>query len=367
MPIYTLIKSILVKTILDWKIKLTRFNLTINARNEIKTKIRKNKIKKLNKLEIKEAKAYYKSKGYKLKNTYWHQYYKGMTGKFYKNYFPEDIFRPIVSPKFNQMLQWPALLDKNLYYKLFNGFEQPKAVVFNINGFYFINNEHVTESKAIQACINAKSKLIIKPTIDSGKGEMVKSFSTADVVEIDNTKFLTALFKTYKKDFIVQEFLKQSSIMEQLNPSTVNTLRVMSYLRNNEVHIISALVRIGKKGTDTDNYSAGGIICGIYEDGEFKDIGYSKHYGDIYTETESGIPLKGCKVPNYNEVKIMIKNLHKVVPYFRIISWDIAINHKEKPVLIEYNTYYQSTEVHQIVNGPLFDKFADELLARGLE
>ena len=61
----------------------------------------------------------------------------------------------------------------------------------------------------------------------------------------------------------------------------------------------------------------------------------------------------------------MVRSMHIKVPYFKIISWDIAINNFNLPVFIEYNTYNQGLEI-QIPNGPLFGKFTDEILAKGL-
>ena len=92
--------------------------------------------RKLKPHEIKEAKAFFKSKGYKLNNTYWHRFYKYMNGEFHKDYIPLDIFRPLIEPKLNRKIYWPALLDKNLRSNLFKEFNQPKTVISNINGFY---------------------------------------------------------------------------------------------------------------------------------------------------------------------------------------------------------------------------------------
>ena len=68
----------------------------------MKSLIRKKKLQKLSSEEVKQAKSYYKLKGYKLKNTDWHRYYKAMNGKFHKDYVPFDIFKPRLIPKLNQ-------------------------------------------------------------------------------------------------------------------------------------------------------------------------------------------------------------------------------------------------------------------------
>ena len=280
MSIYHSLKGLLTNQVLNFQKRLIVFNLTMNARREIKRVIRNSDIPKLTPNEIKEAKSFFKSKGYKLKNTYWHRFFKSSTGEFHKDYIPLDIFRPLIEPNLNRRIYWPALLDKNLTSNLFKEFNQPKTIVKNINGFYYVNDKIETEAFAIETCNNAKTAFIIKPTVDSGKGKMVKKF-TADngVTSIDNLK-TTDLFRLYKKDFIVQKVVEQSAKLGALNSSTLNTLRVVSYLnKDGVVCILIVCLRIGKPGSDTDNISTGGIACAVNDEGFLLSKGYTNKKG----------------------------------------------------------------------------------------
>ncbi|WP_179345207.1 sugar-transfer associated ATP-grasp domain-containing protein [Winogradskyella ursingii] len=335
----------------------------MNTRKQVRESLKKRKIPKLKQDQIKAAKAYYEARGYKLRNTYWHRYYTGVTGVFHEDYVPLDIFRPYIGYKLNEKQQWPALLDKNLTYNLFKEFNQPVRVVQNINGFYYFEDKLVSESIALEACNAADKPLIIKPTLESGKGKMVEIFEiNNNQTTLDGLSTLE-LFKLYKKNFIVQEFVEQSKILKSLNPSSLNTLRIMTYLREDDVHILSSAVRIGEPGSKTDNFSGGGIFCGVNESGKLKAKAHTKS-GDIIEKTVSGIFFGEQKIPNYDLVVKMVKSLHVKVPYFRIVSWDIGIDSDDLPIFIEYNTYYQGVEI-QIPNGPLFGEFADEILALG--
>jgi hypothetical protein len=370
MAIYHTLKKLLTSKVLDYQKRFTAFNLTMNARKEIKRVIRNSDIPKLTPNEIKEAKSFFKSKGYKLKNTYWHRFFKSATGEFHKDYIPLDIFRPLIEPNLNRRIYWPALLDKNLTSNLFKEFNQPQTVINNINGFYYINGEIVSESIAIEECNKTKTAFIIKPTVDSGKGKMVKKF-TADngKTSIDNLKTID-LFKLYKKDFIVQKVVKQSAMLKTLNPSTLNTLRVVSYLnKDGVVCILTVYLRIGKPGSDTDNISIGGIACAVKDDGFLNKNGYTNKKGGgkiTMTKTPSGILLENYQIPNYSSIIKMVKEMHPIVPVFKIISWDIGVDYNDMPILIEYNTFYQNVNMQQFT-GPLFGEYANEILTLGLE
>jgi len=362
MSIYISIKQKLIYPILSIRTKLLRFNMAANAKNQGREFVKKFNFDKLDKEEIKIAKAYWKSKGFKLDNTIWHQYYKGATGKFMKEYIPHDIFSSHIAPSLNQKTQWPALLDKNLSYSLFKDFQQPKRIISNINGFYLHDEEIVSELEAVEVCSKCNSRLIVKPSIESGGGFMVNILPIQDIDKGEIVEDILNMFKSYKKDFVVQEFVEQSPAMARLNESSLNTLRIMSYLNNDGVHIISSVVRIGNAGKTTDNFKSGGVACGVKNTGHLKEIGFIQD-GTTLTKTASGAVLKEVVIPNYNAVLKMVELLHKRVPYFRIISWDIGVDKNNDPILIEYNTYNQSTKIHQIVNGPLFGDFTEEILS----
>jgi hypothetical protein len=365
MSIYHSLKGLLTGHILNLQKRLVAFNLTMNARKEIKQVFKNGNIPKLKSHEIKEAKAFFKSQGYQLKNTSWHRYYKAMSGHFHKDYIPLDIFKSKISPRLNQKTQWPALLDKNLSYNLFKDFDQPKRVLQNINGLYYLNDKVVDESEAILKIKTNTKFLIIKPSIESGGGRMVVTFKVEREITSYKNMSIESLLKLYKKDFIVQEFLEQSEGMKRLNPTSLNTLRVLSYLNNDGVHLLSTTVRIGKKGSYTDNYATGGILCGADDNGKLNVNGYTKQ-GTVVNENFTGIKFCDCVIPNYNSVVDMVKSMHVKVPYFKIISWDIAINNNNLPIMVEYNTYNQGLDI-QIPSGPLFGEFTKEILAKGLE
>ncbi|WP_412561071.1 sugar-transfer associated ATP-grasp domain-containing protein [Winogradskyella sp. MIT101101] len=365
MSLYQRFKNSYIKRIPTIQQRLTQLQLEISARRYMKSLMAKRNLPKLSAKEIKEAKSYYKARGYKLKNTYWHRYYKGINGEFHKNYVPYDIFNPKINPRLNQSRQWPALLDKNLTYNLFREFNQPKRIVQNVNGFYYINDEIVGLQDAINACGSIEGKLIIKPTIDSGRGKMVNTFSVLNSKTTYKDYSIEKLFRLYGKDFVIQECLEQSAVLKSLNPSSLNTLRIVSYLNNEGVHILSSVLRVGKLGSSTDNFSTGGLFCGILHDGTLKGKGYNPK-GEVVTETSTGISIADCKIPNYAKVQEMVKSMHHVVPYFRIIAWDIGINKDDLPYLIEYNTYKLGIDL-QIADGPLLGDFTDEILALALQ
>ncbi|MEC3908855.1 sugar-transfer associated ATP-grasp domain-containing protein [Tamlana sp. 2201CG12-4] len=347
-------KSFIYKSFVYLKGKAYVYKLTYQYRKVIKQRLR-NKLQVLSRVQNKEIKAFYNSYGYKNVKTWWHEFYYSNNHMFSVKYVPEDLFHAVISKKFNQMRQWPSLLDKNLLGLMFRDFKQPYPILKNINGFYYIDGKIVSEEEAINRIVNEGDRMVIKPTIDSGNGQGVIS------VSFDNDIAVKNLFRTYKKDFIVQKIVIQHETLQELNFSSLNTIRAISYLNEKGVHVLSSVIRIGNSGSFTDNFEDGGMACGINENGMLKKVGYLFN-GVSKTKTNTGIILGDIRIPSYNKIVEQVKDMHTLIPYFRLVSWDIGIDIKGKPVLIEYNTYHQNITMHQLVNGPLFGDFTEEIL-----
>jgi len=330
-------------------------------RSRSKVLVKNLQCKQLTKSQKKEIKDYYAGFGFKNINTEWHRFYTHVSGKFYKEYIPVGFFINVIEPYLNNNEIGKVLTDKNLLDKLFVNVEQPETVTKNING-NFIDSDNISMLMLDQVVEKCKkySKLIIKPSIESGGGKDIIVFEINKNKTTYKNMSLEEILKLYNEDFIVQNFIIQHEEMQKLNPSSVNTLRIQSLLRNNKVEIIVSYVRIGGKNSFVDNMVAGGVFCNINKEGFLGD-GFNG-MGEPFLTSASNVKLKGYRIPNYSNILNEIKKLHIQVPYFRIIAWDIAINKEGKAVLIEYNLRGQG--VHsQFATGPIFGEFTDEILS----
>jgi len=351
MNVYHVFKNLFMRFIMESQVRLLRFILVMHYRKLIKSKFKNKRIAELSKDQKKEIRLYYKSQGYNNVKLSWYQFFIASNTIFSTKYIPDYIFHPFFEGRLNSSRQWTSLLDKNLLEVLFKDDNQPQSVVKNMNGVFYMKNKLVSEKMVIDELANTTEKLVIKPSIESGGGKQVFGFYIKDSVTTHKNLSIPELLKLFKKNFIIQRVLSQNTELKALNPSSLNTLRVLSYLKNNEVYIISAILRIGKPGMFTDNNSGGGVACGVDENGCLKEYGYYSN-GNRIQKTGLDFDLKGFPVPYYDLAIKMVKEIHTKVPYFKIVSWDIAIDEDNEPVLIEYNTYQQDIRIHQLANGP---------------
>ncbi|MDY7394090.1 sugar-transfer associated ATP-grasp domain-containing protein [Aureibaculum sp. 2210JD6-5] len=324
------------------------------------------KCKPLSRSQKKQIKEYYARFGFKNINTRWHQFYTDLRGEFHKEYIPVELYTNVIEPQLNMLSEPEILTDKNLLDRLFNAIEQPETIVKNINGIFLDENRNILDfDQVINKCLEYK-KLIIKPSLDSGGGKNIIVFELNGKQSNYEKLSIEELISLYDKNFIIQKYFIQHKTMSDLNKSSVNTLRIQSLLIDCEVMILASFVRIGGEGAVVDNSShptsgKSVIVCNVKEDGTL-DKGY-RGDGKIVTESNTNIKLENYQIPNYSNIKIAVKNLHKQIPYFRIVSWDIAINEKGRPVLIEFNVSVQGVH-HQFATGTLFGEYTDKILAQ---
>ena len=69
------------------------------------------------------------------------------------------------------------------------------------------------------------------------------------------------------------------------------------------------------------------------------------------------------QIPNYDRVMKFVFDLHRRLPYFDLVGWDIALDVNNEPVFIEMNLTAESGFA-QMNGGPLFGKYLDEVMER---
>lgn len=319
---------------------VTKYNRRQFA-HEITKKITDNykllKVKrKLTKEQKKEVDDFYVSMIGKKVPLYCHEYFYSRTGVFSKEYIPKDFYTMEILQKANVHPFMPAYNDKNLYDILFHGENVVHTILKNMNGYYYYEGRPVSEEEAVSLCQNMQN-VIIKPAMDMhGKG--VKLISVIDGKTNVDGKTIGELFEDYNHNFLIQERVKQHRGLAALNPTSVNTMRILSYRSGMEVLIVYSVIRIGRSGQVIDNQCAGGISTTITNEGKLGKAAFGGYSEDNVLATDTGITLEGYQLPCFDRAIEMVKRLHLKLPYFNIVGWDISIEENGEPILIEFNT-----------------------------
>jgi len=180
---------------------------------------------------------------------------------------------------------------------------------------------------------NKSGKIVLKST----DGQCGLGIEVREAKDFNRDSLIKRLNET-NNDF-VEEFVQQHDVLNELSPSGLNTIRIITQLnKDNQVEILGARLRI-TINSSIDNLAAGNIAAPIDEEtGIVNGVGV---YSDITKEDEdthpvTGIKIIGFQIPFWEESLQMVKDAALLHPQNRSIGWDVAITN-DGPELIEGN------------------------------
>ena len=313
--------------------------------------------KELTKEQKKEIQDFYSNLlGYHIPLDY-HKYFTSRTGIYSKLYFPTSIYKTDIVGRLNVYPLKRAYTDKNISDIILPNIHQPKVFLKNMNGYFYFEGKPVDRNDAIRLCSNL-GEVIIKPSL-TGRGVGVSKITIQNGLTNLDEKSIQEVFDVYKEDYLIEELIRQHPLMTALNPSSINTIRIVTYRNEMEIVVVYTVIRIGRKDKPIDNESAGGISTIINQDGTLGKYAYGSPGNDNIEFTDSGVRLEGYMIPSFSNAIDMVKKAHYQLPYFKLMGWDIAIEEDGTPTMIEFNT---TPDLSQSANGPAFGEYTEMIL-----
>ena len=283
-----------------------------------------------------------------------HNFYYEKTGVFCENYLPEDLHYCYIDPYFNNWREAVYVDNKCLYPRMFTGVNQPDMLAIRSNGLWFVD-DYVPISRAeLEQRLAKEPELVVKKAMGSEGGRGVFFVPGSGLSQVEGK---------IRDDIVIQRPVVQHERLSAINPTSVNTIRMISLLSKEGVKVYSTILRMGVGGSRVDNASSGGITCGIGENGCLRKYAYKANGERFEQHGDSGIVFNGYEIPGYHKCLAAVQNLHVQIPHFRLVSWDFSANQEGEPILIEANLRYGQLDFHQLGNGPLFGEDTPKILA----
>ena len=166
-------------------------------------------------------------------------------------------------------------------------------------------------------------EVFIKP-LEGSKGKGAHVYSCSDDESANG--YVKQLLEE-GPSWMVEERIKQSAEMGQWNETSVNTIRIPSFLHDGKFTVIWTRMRMGKKGSIVDNAAAGGIVVNVDpQTGIVTSDGIDESYNHFDRHPDYGLVFKGWQVPRWQELLATVEKLHREVFYKHIyVAWDFAL------------------------------------------
>ncbi len=293
---------------------------------------------------------------------------------------------------------WKVVLDnKWLFYTHYRRFDLPLPEVYGIYdpqmGFRS-SGQPLTTPEDLRAFLEEvkPSALVVKPLGGiQGKGVLIlnelrydgetiiavtntgETLTFAQLAELleqpPNVRHYNAGYKLDLPGYLLQEKIQQHEFLNELAPTTTNTIRVVTFLdRNNEVDIHFTILRLGRQGNMADNWDRGGISVAVDPTTGVLGAGVLKpKYGGQWLEVhpDSKVRFTGRTLPYWQETVELCTKAAKVSPRLHSIGWDVALT-PQGPVLIEGNPDWDLPMVQVHSHGLLQPEVRRKLADFGL-
>jgi hypothetical protein len=346
---------------------LRRWNLTLEC-NKQENIIYKSTfaVLDLNHPSINEAKKYWQKYNIRL-NPKWNAFCASLNNIHSSKYIPENIFFNYIMPSLNNNDLARAYNDKNMYDIFMQGIKMPKTVLRCMHGNLYDADYNLLNIKNYSESLpDNETDYFIKPTIDSGSGKNIRKckIRNGEIYIDGNLQDINELKSSYAGEFIIQENIGQSLILSDIYSYSVNCIRSMSLRYKDKIIIMSNLLKFGNNKNYVDNTGTGGVVCGVDHRGNVTEFAYDNKFNKIFEHPFTRKSFKNIVLPNYCNLEKIIVSCHEKLSHFNLVGWDFGLDNLNQYVLIEYNLLGPGLNYHQVVNGPIFEKYLDEICAR---
>lgn len=285
-----------------------------------------------------------------------HTFYKEKKGEVCPEYIPTDLYLSRIDPYFNDRKAAHILDNKCLYPRLFPGIPQPEMIAYRMGGYWYDGNMQRIDKEKLNALLDAELAIFVKAATESCGGKGVAYLDGKDGALAEQ---FAGEVTRFKGDLVIQRPLRQHPVFAAMNASSVNTYRILTLLTEEGVKFYSVLVRIGISNRKVDN---GGLSCGVQPDGTLNAKAHRLHGESFEKHPDHGFTFKGYQLIALDKAKALIEKAHPMIPSSRMVSWDIAINERGEPVMLEANFAFGCLHFLQLNNGPLFGEDTKKIL-----
>ncbi|WP_169338097.1 sugar-transfer associated ATP-grasp domain-containing protein [Nocardia vinacea] len=234
------------------------------------------------------------------------------------------------------------------------GIPQPALIAYGNGKKWFDTKGLPIGTEKLNTLISQHQQVVIKPSQYSsgGEGVHILKFVNGNVCNQDGSTFSASRYSLLYGSAIIEEFVAQSSFMNELHSASVNTIRTITTF--NELHEPSVrycILKLGRGDQPADNAHVGGLYLAMdIETGALAPQAYDESFSVHRVHPENGVRFEGRKLDSIHELVGIAKRCAALFPEVPYIGWDIAIT-EDGPVIIEGNSSPGLTNIQRTHGG----------------
>ncbi len=163
----------------------------------------------------------------------------------------------------------------------------------------------------------------------NGNGVFLLSAAGGELTINEKTATPDDLKKLIDMPYLVQTPVEQHPELARLHPRSVNTLRIVTIMKPDDVEVFIAFLRIGGNGSLADNSKGGKALVAIDADSHYlEEVGYwveGEDFRPVTRHPNTGVVFGEVKVPLFDRCCEVARSAHRTLPAIRSVGWDLAV------------------------------------------
>lgn len=288
----------------------------------------------------------------------WHKYYKKISGHFDYRFFPEIYYNADLKHYLNDFSYSVVFENKSVFSNYINGLslkiKTPNSLLNSISGRLLnYKNQKTTIEDALKY-LSKKESIFIKPTVSTYGGEGCVLLKKESLSDLQFEEKIASAIKNSGSDFVIQDVINNQNDIKKLNPSTLNTFRVTTYIIDDNVYVAPLVLRIGRLSANVDNAHSGGMFVAVDENGFITSDAKTTKGESFSKHPDTHVVFKGYQISNVPKLIKSAKQMALCFPRLKLIDWDLTLDEHGDVVVIEANITAGSIWLVQMAHGKAF-------------
>lgn len=279
----------------------------------------------------------------------WLYVYSAVNNQFKEGWIPDNYYGQKIVKEMKG--KYGEISDFNvLTTKLFNSDNFPDSLYF-ANGLWYSKNYNILSETEASKILHEHEKIVFKMDLSlQGRGVHIihrKDFNIKKLQSLGNG--------------VVQKYITQHPFFQNIISTSVATIRITTFIdQDGEVSIRACYLRLGR-ATDSHVKSASHTRVAIdLKTGELSKNGYNVGWQEEFYHPDSKFIFEGQKIPNFAKCISTVIQHHKLIPFARIVGWDIIVDAEDNINIMEWNGSHNDIKFSEATQGPCFPELVQK-------
>ena len=282
----------------------------------------------------------------------WLRVYAAFAGGFRPGWIPDNYYRLVVLPRLKGA--YGEVADCRALARTLFPTDAMPDVAYLVNGVVWTADKAPLWPAAAADLLAAAAPLLFKP--DASQQGIGHVHLDADALRAGVLGRLG--------NGVIQRLIVQHADLAAFSPA-VATLRVTSVVTDaGAVEVRAAYLRLGRMADRHVMARSNLRVALDLADGRFAAEGLLPDLTAVRAHPDSGVRFAGARVPGFGRCLDLVRRLHALTPFARVIGWDLAVDRDGAPRVMEWNGGHNDIKFSEAATGPCFAGLGWERLWR---